>query len=80
MSPRRSARLESKPAVAFNKLVGAETVPGEDAEFAEDVLSDSDHEPPAHKKRKKGSTLPRNATNSKNVKGKRGRLRQLPYV
>lgn len=79
MSLRRSARLESKPAVTFNK-VGAETAAEEDVEFAE-ILSDSDHEPAVHKKRKIGPTSLRNAVNSKkNVKGKRGRLRQLPCV
>jgi len=79
MSTRRSARLEFKPAIVFKGSEG-DTVDS-DGEYADENLSDVDHEGRVRKKRKKTGTSSRNAGQSaKNVKGRRGRLRALPYV
>jgi hypothetical protein len=79
MSTRRSARLEFKPTIVFKRSAG-DTVDS-DGEYAEENLSDVDHEGRVRKKRKKPSASSRNAGQSaKNVKGRRGRLRALPYV
>jgi len=80
MSTRRSARLEFKPTIVFKGSEG-DTVDS-DGEYAEENLSDVDHEGRVRKKRKlKPGASSRNAGQSaKNVKGRRGRLRALPYV
>jgi hypothetical protein len=79
MSTRRSARLKSKPITTFNGLE-TDTIAEEYADFVEGDLSDSD-EQPAQRKRKKTTTSSRNAERgAKNVKGRKGRLRALPYV
>lgn len=72
--PRRSSRLESKPAIAFSEQ-DADTPGGNDNDFTEDHLSDAEHKEPTSKKRK---TKTSSASTSKNTKGKRGKLRQLP--
>jgi len=83
MSTRRSTRLESKPATVFKGLdrSEADTFADDDSEFADENPSDIDHEGQVRKKRKKTGTSSRNAgRNAKHVKGRRGRLRALPYV
>ena len=75
---RRSSRLKAKPAIVFNEL-DADTLGEDDNDFTEDRLSDDEHEEPASKKRKtKTSSVSVNFRTSKNTKGKRGKLRQLP--
>jgi hypothetical protein len=77
MSTRRSARLEFKSTTVFSE---GDTVDS-DGEYAEENLSDVDHEGRVRKKRKKTGASSRSAGKSgKNVKGRRGRLRALPYV
>jgi hypothetical protein len=85
MSTRRSTRLKSKPAIAFTGLEPDTTI-DEDAEFAEYNLSDSDEldsQPSRRKPKKTGASSlngGRDTKNTKHVKGRRGRLRALPYV
>lgn len=73
---RRSARLVSKPVTKFSEPE-TEVAAEEDTEFDQLYVSDSDHEEPVRKKRKKSS---RAGAQTTHVKGRRGRLRQLPYV
>jgi hypothetical protein len=83
MSTRKSTRLESKPAIAFNGL-DIDAVVDEDPEFAQENMSDSDHEVSAdgggRKRRKTGASSRAAGKNAKNVKGRRGKLGALPYV
>jgi hypothetical protein len=83
MSIRRSTRLKSKPAIKFNGLI-PDSIADDNAEFMEENLSDSDHEGSSSRKRRKTGASSRNAgrsaKNTKDVKGRRGRLRALPYV
>ena len=82
MSTRKSTRLESKPAIKFNELE-PEAVIDEDAEYAEESFSDSDEGPSRRKRKKTGASsrgAVKHAKNMKIVRGRRGRLRALPYV